>query len=351
MKRILITGGVGFIGSHTIILLLQKGFDLIIIDSFINSYKKNIEEIKNLISRINNQFLENIKFIECDIRDKKHLNQIFLSSSNSGNPIEAVIHFAGLKAVGESVKNPLFYWEINVGGSINLFKIMDDFDCKTIVFSSSATIYHNISKGLLDENCEINPLSPYGKTKATIEKILETLYESESNKWNVANLRYFNPIGAHESGLIGENPKGIPNNLFPYINEVAIGRRNKLKIFGNDWPTFDGTGVRDYIHVMDLAEGHISALEFLLSKKGNYVNLNLGTSKGTSVLQLIETFEKVNNCKINYEFAERRSGDIASSIADNKLAISLLNWKPKRSIEDMCKDGWRWQINQTKKSI
>ncbi len=351
MKRILITGGVGFIGSHTIILLLQKGFDLIIIDSFINSYKKNIEEIKNLISRINNQFLENIKFIECDIRNKKHLNQIFLSSSNSGNPIEAVIHFAGLKAVGESVKNPLFYWEINVGGSINLFRIMDDFDCKTIVFSSSATIYHNISKGLLDENSEIHPLSPYGKTKATIEKILETLYESERNKWNIANLRYFNPIGAHESGLIGENPKGIPNNLFPYINEVAIGRRNKLKIYGNDWPTFDGTGVRDYIHVMDLAEGHISALEFLLSKKGNYVNLNLGTSKGTSVLQLIETFEKVNNCKINYEFAERRSGDIASSIADNKLAISLLNWKPKRSIEDMCKDGWRWQINKTKKTI
>ena len=228
---------------------------------------------------------------------------------------------------------------------------MNHYHCKTIVFSSSATIYSTKSQDLFQEDSEVNPSNPYGETKATIEKILETIYQSDIQNWNIANLRYFNPIGAHDSGLLGEEPKGIPNNLFPYINQVAIGERKNLYIFGNDWPTVDGTGVRDYIHVMDLAEGHLSALKYLFTKNGEFVNINLGTSRGTSVMQLIETFEKTNNCKINYEFKERRPGDIAISVADNKLAISLLNWLPKRTLEEMCRDGWRWQRNQNKKDF
>ena len=351
MKRILITGGVGFIGSHTSILLLQKGFDLIVVDSFLNSSKDYIDKINFLIKNLDSNLLKKIKYFDCDIRNYEKLSNIFLNSIKEGNPIDAVIHFAGLKAVGESVKNPLMYWEINVAGSINLFKVMDRYDCNTIVFSSSATIYGKKSENLLEENSEIDPSNPYGETKVTIEKILKNLYEIDRKNWNVANLRYFNPIGAHESGLLGEDPKGIPDNLFPYINQVAIGQRNKLFIFGNDWPTVDGTGVRDYIHVMDIAEGHVSAIEYLFSQKGSFVNLNLGTSKGTSVLELIKTFEKVNNCEVKFVFKERRPGDIASSIADNKLAISLLNWSPKRSIEEMCRDGWLWQKNQFKKNI
>ena len=348
MKRILITGGLGFIGSHTSILLLQQGYDLIILDSFVNSSKASIERITILIKKLNSLFLKNIKFIDCDIRDNKQLKNIFLNSINEGNPIDAVIHFAGLKAVEESVENPLLYWEINVGGSLNLFKIMESYDCRTIVFSSSATIYKSKPEGLLDENSELDPSNPYGQTKATIEKILKTLYDSDRNNWRIVNLRYFNPIGAHESGLIGEYPIGVPNNLFPYINKVASGRIEKLNIDGNDWPTADGTGVRDYIHVMDLADGHISALNFLFCGNGNFLNLNLGTSKGTSVLELIKTFEKVNNCKIKYEFKERRPGDIATSVADNKMASSILNWTPKRSLAEMCRDGWLWQKNQLK---
>ena len=225
---------------------------------------------------------------------------------------------------------------------------MESYDCRTIVFSSSATIYKSKPEGLLDENSELDPSNPYGQTKATIEKILKTLYDSDRNNWRIVNLRYFNPIGAHESGLIGEYPIGVPNNLFPYINKVASGLIEKLNIYGNDWPTADGTGVRDYIHVMDLADGHISALNFLFCGNGNFLNLNLGTSKGTSVLELIKTFEKVNNCKIKYEFKERRPGDIATSVADNKMASSILNWRPKRSLAEMCRDGWLWQKNQLK---
>ncbi len=346
MQRILVTGGAGFIGSHTSVLLIEKGYSLLIVDSFTNSSKKVIKRINYYLEKTNKNLLKNLVFIDCDIRDHKKLNDIFLNSINEGKPIDSVIHFAGLKAVGDSVKNPLQYWEVNVSGSINLFKIMNSYDCKTIVFSSSATIYGIKHQKLFHEDTEINPSNPYGETKATIERILKTLYQSDIENWNVANLRYFNPIGAHESGLLGEDPKGIPNNLFPYINQVAIGERENLHIYGNDWPTVDGTGVRDYIHVMDVAEGHLLALKYLSSKNGNFVNLNLGTSKGTSVIQLIKTFEKTNNCKINYEFKKRRPGDIAISIADNKLATSLLDWKPKRTLEDMCRDGWQWQRNQ-----
>ena len=344
MNRILITGGAGFVGSHTASLLLENGYDLIIIDSFVNTSKLFLKKICSLFKKIDEKYEERLKFIECDIRDKNKLNTIFQESANEGKPINSVIHFAGLKSVSDSVRNPLQYWDANVIGSINLLKIMELHNCKTIVFSSSATIY-GTSNDFLTEDSYINPNNAYGLTKFTIEKILNTIYESDKKNWKILNLRYFNPIGAHESGLIGEFPNNIPSNLFPYITQVAIGERSFLRVYGRDWPTKDGTGVRDFIHIMDLAEGHLSGLRFLDSQNGVFINLNLGTSKGTSVLELISTFEKVNKCKIPYEFADKRAGDVAISIADNKKAINLLNWNPKRNIEDMCIDGWLWQQN------
>ncbi len=345
MTRVLVTGGTGFIGSHTCVLLLEKGYDLIILDSFLNSSNEVVEEIKNLgIS--DGKFQEKrILIRKGDIRDKYFLEKIFKEALENKDPIRAVIHLAGLKSVSESVNYPFKYWEVNVQGSINLFKVMANFNCKTIVFSSSATIYGESKNKLINEDSEIQPKNTYGETKAAIEKILNTLYKSDIQNWRIINLRYFNPIGAHESGLLGEKPQGIPSNLFPFLTQVAIGERKSLNIFGNDWPTIDGTGVRDYIHIMDLAEGHLSALEYLLSNGGNFISLNLGTAKGTSVLQLIKTFEKVNKCSISFEFKEKRPGDIARAVADNKLAISLLKWFPKKNLEEMCKDGWLWQKN------
>jgi len=345
MNRILITGGAGFIGSHTASLLLENGFDLIIIDSFINTSKLFLERILTLFKKIDEKYEERVKFVECDIRDFNKLNTLFKDSANEGKPINSVIHFAGLKSVTESVFDPLRYWDSNVIGSINLFKTMAFNNCKTIVFSSSATIYGNSENEFLTENSEIKPNNAYGETKFTIEKILKTLYESDKNNWKIANLRYFNPIGAHKSGLIGEYPNGVPSNLFPFITQVAMGKRRFLRVYGNDWPTKDGTGVRDFIHIMDLAEGHLSALKYLDSQDSIFINLNLGTSRGTTVLELVRTFETVNKCKIPYEFVDKRAGDVAISIADNKKALNLLNWNPQRNIEDMCIDGWLWQQN------
>ena len=344
MNRILITGGAGFIGSHTASLLLENGYDLIIIDSLINTSKLFLKKINILFKKIDEKYDERVKFIKCDIRDINKLHAVFQESANEGKPINSVIHFAGLKSVSESVQNPLQYWDANVIGSINLFKIMELHNCKTIVFSSSATVY-GISNYFLTEDSYIKPNNAYGQTKFTIEKILNTLYQSDKENWKILNLRYFNPIGAHESGLIGEFPYSIPSNLFPYITQVAIGKRSFLKVYGRDWPTKDGTCVRDYIHIMDLAEGHLSGLRYLDSQNGIFINLNLGTSIGTSVLELIRTFEKVNKCKIPYDFADRRAGDVATIIADNKKAINLLNWYPHRNIEKMCIDGWLWQQN------
>jgi len=344
MNRILITGGAGFIGSHTASLLLENGYDLIIIDSLINTSNVFLKKINILFKKIDEKYEKRVKFIKCDTRDINKLNAVFQESANEGKPINSVIHFAGLKSVSESVHNPLKYWDANVTGSINLFKIMDLYDCKTIVFSSSATVY-GISNDFLTEDSYIKPNNAYGQTKCTIEEILNTLYQSDKENWKILNLRYFNPIGAHESGLIGEFPYKKPSNLFPYITQVAMGKRSSLKVYGRDWPTKDGTGVRDYIHIMDLAEGHLSALRYLDSQNGIFIYLNLGTSIGTSVLELIRTFEKVNKCKIPYDFADRRAGDVATIIADNKKALDLLNWNPQRTIEDMCVDGWLWQKN------
>tara|TARA_Y100001968_G_C19428570_1_gene755757 strand:+ start:692 stop:1747 length:1056 start_codon:yes stop_codon:yes gene_type:complete len=342
--RVLVTGGAGFIGSHTCVKLIEKGYKLIILDSYANSNEKSIDGIINILKlqRIKDINID-FDILKADIRDESALEKLFLDCQESGNPIHAVLHFAGLKSVRESFCKPLLYWDVNVNGSLTLFRIMEKYKCRTLVFSSSATIYGLNEDIPLHENIEIKPTNPYGNTKATIENLLNDIYKSSAGKWKIANLRYFNPIGAHSSGLIGEAPLGIPNNIFPYITQVAAGLLKKVKVYGNDWPTVDGTGVRDYIHVMDLAEGHIAALEYLSSKKPQIINLNLGTSQGTSVLELIEVFQSVNNINIPFEFSERRKGDRSTIIADNSLAISNLNWVPKRSLKQMCLDGWKWQ--------
>lgn len=343
-KTILITGGSGFIGSHTCLALLNYGYNLIVLDSYINSSPVAIDRVLCLHKNNNLYSNNNLFLVEGDIRDYKLLSKIFIDSSRNGKPIVAVIHFAGLKAVEESVREPLLYWGVNVGGATNLFRVMNDNNCRTVVFSSSATIYAASSETSLSESSDIRPINPYGETKVAIEQILNNLYNSCVGEWRIANLRYFNPVGAHPSGEIGECPSSEPNNLFPYISQVAIGSRKSLHIFGNDWPTPDGTGVRDYIHVMDLAEAHCAALEYLLGNESRIINLNIGTGKGTSVLELLKTFEEVNGCKVPYIFSSRRRGDLPITVANNQLAIRTLNWTPKRSLRDICRDGWQWQL-------
>ena len=341
--KVLVTGGSGFIGSHTCLALIEKGYEILVIDSYVNSSEDSIRRVID-ITKSNNKIKKvNIEIINADIRDELILDKLFDDSISLNKPIQAVIHFAGLKSVNESVSNPLLYWDSNVNGAIKLLSVMNKYKCRTLVFSSSATIYGLSNTGPILENSDINPINPYGRTKAAIEELLSDVYYSDPDKWRIANLRYFNPIGAHFSGMIGESPMGIPNNIFPFITQVAAGIRDKLNIFGNDWPTLDGTGVRDYIHVMDLAEGHIMALEYLLKNQNKIISLNLGTGKGTSVLELVNTFKRVNNINVPIEFSGRRDGDCCSVIADNSLADSCLEWTPKRSLEQMCIDGWKWQ--------
>ena len=342
--KVLVTGGAGFIGSHTCLELLQKGHDLIVIDSYINSNNKSLMRVQDVLKL--NKIVANkkINIVNADLRDYDVLERVFLENLKLDNPIEAVIHFAGLKSVRESVLNPLLYWNANVNSAINLFSVMNKYNCRTIVFSSSATVYGLKDNTHLSEKCDISPINPYGRTKVVVEQLLNDLYNSQPQKWRIANLRYFNPIGAHSSGMIGEAPMGIPNNIFPCITQVASGKLKELTVFGNDWPTSDGTGIRDYIHVMDLAEGHISALEYLINNNNQILNLNIGTGIGTSVLELVNTFESVNNLTIPIKFSSRRIGDSCKIIADNSLAISCLNWRPKRDIKQMCLDGWKWQF-------
>ena len=348
MKTILVTGGTGYIGSHTCLELLKKGYKVIIIDSLVNSSEKVLGNINALLNQKN--IKNTFTFIKGDISNENLLEQIFKKAKDGYSPIAAVMHFAGLKSVSESVSNPLKYWDKNVGGSIKLFKIMEKYECRIIIFSSSATVYQIKDNSLLSESSPIKASNPYGQTKVAIESLLNDLFLNSQNNWKIVNLRYFNPIGAHNSGLLGEDPIGIPSNIFPIINKVAINQIPKLQIYGNDWPTDDGTGIRDYIHVMDLADGHIAAMEYLIKNKSQIINLNLGTGKSTSVLELIKIFEQVNKVKINYEFVARRKGDNGVVIADNSLAKSLLNWEPKKNIYEMCKDGWNWQINNIKGS-
>ncbi len=344
--HILITGGAGFLGSHTCLTLIEKGYEISILDSFINSSIKTIEGIKKILRKAGIHTNHHLNIFKGDIRDKKIIIKIFEDAIKNNNPITSVIHFAGLKSVSESVKKPFLYWENNVSGTINLINIMNQFNCKTIVFSSSASIYDDSSEKLIDEDFPINPTSPYAKTKETIERFLKDIFNSSSNTWRIANLRYFNPIGAHPSGIIGEELTSHTTNIFPIITKVALKQIPELKVYGKDWPTIDGSGVRDYIHVIDIANGHLKALEFLNANNPQIINLNLGTGKGTSVIELIKTFEKVNKVKIPYSFSERRDGDKGFVVADNKMALSILKWKPEKNLEEMCIDGWNLKFHK-----
>ena len=350
MSRILVTGGCGYIGSHTCLTLLEQNHELIVFDDFSNSSPLAIERVIK-IAKISN--LNKIELIKGDIRSLVNIENVFKTYSKNNKPIDSVIHFAGLKSVRDSVLNPMRYWEINVIGSHNLLKVMDKYNCKTLVFSSSATIYGDSEKIPTSEDAKIKPLNPYGNTKAAVEKLLfdvakckpdsGVIQKSSSSGWRIARLRYFNPVGAHQSGLIGESPIGTPSNLFPMISDVAIGKRDTLNIFGKNWPTPDGTGIRDYIHVMDLASGHLAALDFLLNSKPQLLTLNLGTGKGTSVMQAVKTFEKVSKQTIKYKILNRRSGDTAITIADASMAEKYLKWTAKRGLDEMCASSWNWQ--------
>ena len=345
MKSLLITGGCGFIGSHTCVTLLKQGFNITVLDSNINSNPLSIEKILEIGALENKDFSSKLSFVQGDIRDFNLLETIFLKANKNKTPIEAVLHFAGLKSVEESVMNPILYWDNNLNGSLTLFQVMQKYNCVKIVFSSSATLYGDTTYKLIPEKAELKPCNPYGKTKLAVEELLKEIFISSGKTWKIANLRYFNPIGAHESGLIGENPLNIPNNLFPYICGVATGRFKNLNIYGDDWCTDDGTCIRDYIHVMDLAEAHAAALHYLLKNDPIVLDLNIGTGKGTSVLELVNTFMKVNKCQIPFLFTERRAGDVPILVADNSLAMNTIDWSPKRNLEEMCLDGWRWQIH------
>ena len=344
MNSILVTGGAGFIGSHTCLLLLEKGHTLFILDSFINSDAKSIKRIQKILEGRGIDLEEKIFLIKGDLKNLNDIQRVFEMSNKLNKNIDSVIHFAGLKSVSESISNPISYWENNLIGTINLIKIMEKFNCKNIVFSSSATVYKNNLNKLLNEDDLCEPVNPYGQTKLAVERFLKDKYQSSLSEWRIACLRYFNPVGSHESGLIGEDPFGKPNNLFPQITKVAIGELERIKIFGSNWPTPDGTGIRDYIHIMDLAEGHCLALNYLKNNGPQIITINLGTGLGTSVLELIKTFEKVNNVFVPFIFDDRRKGDNAVVVADNSLANSILNWTPKKSLEDICRDGWNWQL-------
>lgn len=329
-KKILVTGGAGYIGSHTLVELSESGYDFIVYDNLSNSSKKALKRVEQIIQKP-------IDFIEGDIRDKEKLGTVF-----STFDINSVIHFAGLKAVDESVEKPLKYYDNNVGGTLSLLEVMQKFKCKNLVFSSSATVYGDPATTPIKENFPTGATTnPYGRSKYFIEEILKDLYKSDDS-WNIAILRYFNPIGAHKSGLIGEDPNGIPNNLMPYISQVAVGKLEYLNIFGDDYDTSDGTGVRDYIHVVDLAKAHIKALEYLQKTKGLLI-ANIGTGKGYSVLEMIKAFEKASGKKVPYKITQRRAGDIAKCYADPSFANKTLNWKTTKDIDKMCQDIWNWQ--------
>ncbi len=328
---ILVTGGAGYIGSHTCLELLNKGYEIIVIDNFSNSKPESLKRVSKLSNK-------NFKTYQIDLLDKKRLDEVF-----STNQFEAVIHFAGLKAVGESVNSPLRYYENNVTGTILLCEAMRKYGVQNLVFSSSATVYGSTNEVPISEETQLNAMNPYGRTKQMCEEILKDLYLSDQT-WSISILRYFNPVGAHISGIMGEDPIGIPNNLMPYISQVAVGKLKHLTVFGNNYHTIDGTGVRDYIHVVDLAKGHLKALEKVLATKeiGVY---NLGTGQGYSVFEMVEAFEKASGERIPYIIKDRRPGDVAICYANPSKARNHLGWKATRGIDQMCQDSWRWQQN------
>jgi len=329
MARLLVTGGAGYIGSHTALALLEEGHEVVSLDNYSNSSPRALERVQSLAR-------QPLRAIEGDVRDAALLARLFAQQ-----PIDGVIHFAALKAVGESVAKPLAYYENNVGGTLALLRAMQAANVFTFVFSSSATVYGAPEKLPITEDAPIRTTNPYGATKAMVEQVMRDLAAADA-RWSMVALRYFNPIGAHPSGEIGEDPHDIPNNLFPFICQVAGGKRERLSVFGNDWPTGDGTGVRDYLHVVDLAIGHVRAFEFAQRHPG-FRPINLGAGRGVSVLQLVHAFETATGRAVSYQVTARRAGDIAECWADPSLAAKLLHWRAERSLEEACADGWRWQ--------
>ncbi len=328
-KTLLVTGGAGYIGSHTCVELLQAGYGVVVADNLCNSRREVFGRIERIAGRA-------VTFHECDVRDAAALRGIF-----GEHAIDAVLHFAGLKAVGESVDRPIEYYDNNVGGTLALCRAMAEAGVRKLVFSSSATVYGDPDAVPVREDHPLRPTNPYGHSKAMIETILQDLFRSDP-AWKIALLRYFNPVGAHESGLIGEDPGGVPNNLLPFIAQVAVGRREALNVYGNDYPTPDGTGVRDYIHVVDLARGHLAALE-KLATTSEVLSVNLGTGRGYSVLEMVEAFRRASGRDIPYRIVARRPGDVAACYADPALAARLLGWRAERGLERICRDAWRWQ--------
>ena len=337
MAQLLITGGAGFIGSHSCLVLLEAGHNLVVLDNFDNS---SPESLKRVLELAGPSAAGRLQLVEGDIRSAADLERAF--AAPAGRPITAVVHFAGLKAVGESLREPLRYWDVNLSGSRQLLEAMQAHGCRSLVFSSSATLYGMPELVPIPESAPIQPINPYGHSKAAVEQLLDDLAASEAG-WRIARLRYFNPVGAHPSGRIGEDPRGIPNNLFPFVSQVAVGRRDCLQVFGGDWPTPDGSGIRDYIHVMDLAEGHRAALDVLLAEPPQLLSLNLGSGQGHSVLEVVRAFELASSRSVPYTVVERRDGDAASTVADPRLAATRLGWRTRRSLEEMCRDGWAWQ--------
>lgn len=329
--KVLVTGGAGYIGSHTTLCLLEQGHDVVVIDNLMNSKYESLQRVQRLTGK-------SVDFREIDLLNAAAVDSIFAEGG-----FDAVIHFAGLKAVGESLERPLMYYQNNVVGTLNLLHSMDKAEVRRLVFSSSATVYGASENVPLIEKAPLDATNPYGRTKEQIEDILSDLSAADP-RWSIALLRYFNPVGAHESGLIGEDPQGIPNNLLPFVAQVAVGRREKVLVFGNDYPTADGTGVRDYIHVMDLAAGHLSALGYLQTKTGVF-RWNLGTGRGSSVLEVIQAFSEAAGDAVPYEFVPRRHGDAAVSYADPSAAMADLGWSARRNLSQMCEDHWRWQSN------
>jgi UDP-glucose 4-epimerase len=328
-RKVLVTGGTGYIGSHACVRLIEAGYQVIVVDNLCNSSAAALQRVAKITG-------VQPEFVEADIRDDVALRALFARHRPG-----SVMHFAGLKAVGESVEHPALYEDNNVQGSRCLVQVMAEYDVRRLVFSSSATVYGDAAEVPIPESSPLKATNPYGQTKLDVENLLRDLAKHKPD-WQIALLRYFNPVGAHPSGLIGEDPRGIPNNLMPFIAQVAVGRREKLSVFGNDYPTADGTGVRDYIHVMDLVDGHVDTLRYLEAHEG-IVTLNLGTGSGVSVLEMVQAFEQVNAVPIPYEFAPRRPGDVAQCWADATLARETLGWKTRLDLRDMCRDSWRWQ--------
>lgn len=328
---VLVTGGIGYIGSHTVVELLNRNYDVVVVDNLSNSKYEVVNRIKKITDK-------NLTFYQIDVCDKTLLKEVF-----NKHQIDSVIHFAGLKAVGESTVMPLKYYENNILSTLSLIEVMKEFNCKNLIFSSSATVYGPQEVMPINENASLSATNPYGRTKLFIEYILKDLYNADKS-WNIALLRYFNPVGAHESGLIGEDPNGIPNNLCPYITQVAVGKLPYLRVFGNDYDTIDGTGVRDYIHVVDLSLGHVCAIEKLNQNPG-LVIYNLGTGKGYSVLEMVNAFEKAIGKMIQFKIVERRPGDVATCYADATKAYLEMNFKTSKTIDDMAKDAWNFQKN------